>query len=83
MLKSLVYLQHVNFEISKKLMKIIDEENLHIFRTTWGISMKFWEKNVSYEKVTKNQGFALSLENAVLEKPQSGESNWLPKPFKG
>ena len=34
-------------------------------------------------KVTKNQGFALSLENAVLEKPQSGESNWLPKPFKG
>ena len=45
--------------------------------------MKFWEKNVSYEKVTKIQGFALSLENAVLEKPQSGESNWLPKPFKG
>ena len=45
--------------------------------------MKFWEKNVSYEKVTKNQGFALSLENEVLEKPQSGESNWLPKPFKG
>ena len=26
-------------------------------------------------KVTKNQGFALSLENAVLEKLQSGESN--------
>ena len=32
-------------------------------------------------KVTKNQGFALSLEDTFLEKPQGGKL--IPQPFKG
>ena len=42
MLTSLVYLQQGNVKKSKKLIKLanIDEENLHIFQTTSGISMK-------------------------------------------
>ena len=55
-------------------MKIanIDRESLHIFWTTWGISMKFSEKMwlMTILKVTKNQGFTLFLENTFLEKPQ-------------
>ena len=50
----------------------IDEGNLHIFRMTQGILMKFAGK-MSLEivlKVTKIQGFTLSLQNAVLKKPQ-------------
>ena len=60
-------------------MKIvyIDEENLHIFWTTWGIWVKFLGKMwlMLILKVTKNQGFILSLEHIFLEKPQGGESN--------
>ena len=43
MLTSLVSLQQENVKKSEKLMKIvnIEEENLHIFWTRWGISMKF------------------------------------------
>ena len=46
MLTSLVYLQQENIKKSKKLIKLtsIDEENLDIFRTTSGISMKFSRK---------------------------------------
>ena len=55
-------------------MKIanIDKEILHIFWTTWGISMKFSGKMclMIILKVTKNQGFTLSLEDTVFEKPQ-------------
>ena len=39
----------------------IDGENLHIFWTTWGVSMKFWEKK---------QGFTLSLGDTFFGKPQ-------------
>ena len=56
---------------SKKLMKIvnIEGENLHIFWTTWGISIKLSGKMwlMIMLKVTKNKGFTLSLED--LEKP--------------
>ena len=57
-------------------MKIVnvDRENLHIFRTTWGISMKF-SQNIWLMiilKVTKNQGYILCLEKTFLEKPQAG-----------
>ena len=45
----------------------IDEENLHIFWTTWEISMKFFGKK---------QGFTLSLEDKFLEEPQEGRLNW-------
>ena len=54
-------------------MKIVNimEENLRIFQTIWGISMKFPGK-MSYDtvilKVSKKQGFTPSLENTVLEK---------------
>ena len=49
----------------------IDEENIHIFRTTSGISMKFsGEMCRTMLRVTKKQDFTLSLEDTVLEKPQ-------------
>ena len=73
MLISLVYFQQGNV---KKLMKIVntDEENLHIFHTTQGNSMKFPGKMclMTILKVTNKQSFTLSLENAVLEKQQEG-----------
>ena len=53
-------------------MKIadIDREILHIFWTTWGISMKFpgnmWLMIIL--KVTKNHIFTLSLENKFFNK---------------
>ena len=55
----------------KKLMKIvnIDGENLDFFWTTREISMKFSGKMwlMIMLKVTKNQGFTLSLEDTFLE----------------
>ena len=55
-------------------MKIVnmDEENLHIFWMTWEISMKCSGKMwlMIILKVTKNQGFTLSVEDTVLKKPQ-------------
>ena len=57
-------------------MKIanIDREILHIFWMTWGISMKFSAKMwlMKILKVTKNQGFTLSLEDTFFEKPRGG-----------
>ena len=66
-----------------KLMKIvnIDRDFLHIFRMTWQNSMKFSGK-MCFEiilKVTKNQGFTLSLEDTFFEKPQ-GALIWPPPP---
>ena len=73
-------------EISKnprnrwKLMKIasIDREILQIFWMTWGISMKFSRKIwlVTILKVTRNQGFTLSLEDIFFQKTTGGGSNW-------
>ena len=55
-------------------MKIanIDREILHNFWTTWGILMKISGKMclMIILKVTKNQGFTLSLEDTFFEKPQ-------------
>ena len=57
-----------------KLTKIanIDRECLHIFRTTWKISIKFsgnmWFAIIS--KVTKKQSFALALQDTFLQIPQ-------------
>ena len=61
-----------------KLMKIanIDREFLCIFWMTWGNSIKFSGK-MCFEiilKVTKNQGFTLSLEDAFFEKAEGGGS---------
>ena len=52
----------------------IDRENLHIFWTPWGSWLKFSEKIwlMIILKVTKNQGFTLSQQHAILEKPQGG-----------
>ena len=65
------------------MMKIAntDGEILHIFWKTWGVSMKFSGKMwpIIILKITKNQGFTLSLEDTFFEEPR-GESNWLP-PF--
>ena len=61
----------------------IDREILHNFWTTSGISMKFSRKMflMIILKVTKNQGFVLSLEDTFFEKPQgAGGSNW-PHPI--
>ena len=60
-----------------KLMKIvnIEEENLHIFWTSWGISMKFPEKMslMIILKVRKSQYSILFLRNTFLEKQKVGE----------
>ena len=55
----------------------------HIFWTTWVISMKFLGKiwHMIILKVAKNQGFILSLEDTLFEKPQ-GDSNWPPTRFR-
>ena len=85
MLTSLVFLQIENVKKSEKLMKTvnIDGENLQIFWKTSGISIQFLGKvwlMITLE-VTKNQSFALCLEDTFLEKPQ-GQIDLL-QPFKG
>ena len=79
MLTSLVYLKLANIKKSKVLIKIvnIDEKNLYIFLTTWGISMKFSGKVflTIILKVAKNQGFSVSLQNAVI----SEKTTWWVK----
>ena len=74
MLTSLVYLQQGNVKKCKKQTQIvnIDEKNLHIFPTTWGILIKFPRRKCLI-KSERNQGYTLSLENTVLEKPQRGQ----------
>ena len=59
-----------------RLMQIanIDREFLHIFWTTWGNSVKYSGK-MCFKiilKVTKNEGFTLSLEDTFFEKPRVG-----------
>ena len=56
-------------------MKIanIDREILRIFWTTWRISMKFM-----ILKVTKNQGFTVSLEDIFFRKLHRGRVNLTP-----
>ena len=65
-----------------KLIKIanIEREILRIFWTTWENSMKFSGKMCfkMILKVTKNQGFTLSLEDTTFEKPQGGEVRLTP-----
>ena len=65
------------------MMKIanIEEYNLHIFWTTRGISMKFSGKMwlMIKLKVTKKQGFTLSLESTILEKLKGVKLT--PEPF--
>ena len=62
-------------------MKIanIDREILHNFWTTWEISMKFSGKMwlMIILKLTKNQGFTLSLEGTYFKKSQGGGSSVL------
>ena len=53
----------------------MDCENVHIFWTTWGISMKVSEKMslMIILKVTiKNKGFILSLKDTFLKKRHMG-----------
>ena len=60
-----------------KLLKIAntDRESLHIYWMTCGIliksSGKMWFMVIL--KVTKKQGFILSLQDIFLEKPQGGQ----------
>ena len=56
------------------LFKVGWSENLHIFWTTCGISMKFSVKIwlTIILKVTKKQDSTFSPKNAFLEKPQGG-----------
>ena len=81
MLTSLVSLQQRNVKKSKKLMNMvnIEEENIHIFLTNWGISITFLGKMwlVIIFEVTKNR-VNLSLQNTCLEKPQGGQTDPLP-----
>ena len=66
------FLQQGNVKKSKKIIKIvnIEEENLHILSTSWGISIKFSGKMwlMIIIKVTKNQDPNLSLKSTFLGK---------------
>ena len=79
MLTSLPSLQQGNVKKSKKSMKIvnIEAENLHIFCTTRRISAKFSGKMwlMIILKITKNQGFTLSLENIFSKKSKGVKLN--------
>ena len=73
MLTSLISLQQGNVKKSKKAMKIvsIEGESLHIFWTTWGLSMEFSEKTwlMIILKFTKKAGFhSLSLSLSLSRK---------------
>ena len=72
-----VYFQQGNVKKYKKLMETVNtgKENLHIFRTTYEILMKFSEKMclTIILKVKKKQGFTPSLVNTVSEKPQGDQ----------
>ena len=65
-------------------MKIanIDKENLDNFWKTWKTSMKLSGKTslMIILKVTKSQGFTISLSDTFFKKPQGAESNWPPPP---
>ena len=58
MLTLLVFLQQGNIKKSEKIMKVVntDRENVHIFWTIWGLSIKFSGKMwiMIILKVTKN-----------------------------
>ena len=72
------------FLCNKKMMKIanIDREILQIFWKTWWISIKFSGKiwPIIILKVTKNQGFTLSLEDTFFERPQEENQIDCPPP---
>ena len=74
LISSVICWRQGNVKKSEKLMKIIniDGGNLHMFWTTWGISMKFSGnmRLMIMLKVTENQGFTLFPEDTLLKKPQ-------------
>ena len=76
MLTSLVSLQEENIKRSEKSVKTIniEGEHLHIFRMTWGISIKFSVKMwlMIIMKVTKNQGCTLSKKHIGFWKNHRG-----------
>ena len=73
---SLAFLQQGNVKKSKKLVNVvnIEEENLHIFWTSWEIPMKFSGKMwlMIILKVTKEQISTHSPKNIFLEEPHRG-----------
>ena len=81
MLTTLVSLEKGNVKNSEKLMKIvnIEGENLHIFRTTWGSSMKFSGKMrfIIILKV-RNSSVSPSLHKTRFWKNSHRGSNWSP-----
>ena len=91
MLKSIVSLQQENSKKPEKLMKIvnIEEENLQIFWTSWGISMKFKKKDVTYDKIKPHKnpgrhpfsGKHLFWKNTRVRGVGGRRSNWPPTPY--
>ena len=83
MLKSLVSLREEKFKKSEKSMKIvnIEGENLRILWAMWETSTKFSGKMwlTMILKVTKKQGFTLTLKYNFFGKQQR-TSNWPPPP---
>ena len=85
--RRLLYAEVISFfatskcQKSKKLMKVvnIEEENLHINTTSWKISIKFSEKMWHMAiilKVTKKQGFTLSMKNTFRWKTEKAFSRF-------
>ena len=90
MVTSLLYADVISFFVTskcqkiRKLMKIVnpDEENLHIFWTTCGVSLKCSGKMwiITILEVTKNQCYTISLEDTFLNTPQEGVKLTPPPP---
>ena len=76
MLTSLISFNKEMSENLKNWGVNIQLENLHIFWTTWGTSMKFSGKTWLVLKVTKKQGFTLSLENKNMEHVTTTAKVW-------
>ena len=82
---SLVYLQQGNVKKSKKLMKLanIDEENLHIFQTTLGISMKFSGKMCLMIILKVKKAGLYSLSRKYIFKKTTRRQRTPPPAFSG
>ena len=78
-------MQQGNVKKYKNLMKIviIDEENLHIFRNIWKISMQLSGKIclMITLKVTEKQAFTLSLSRKYSFEKTTGWVKLIPQTF--
>ena len=82
MMTLLAFLQQGRVKILEKLAKLLEEENFYIFNINIFITFPGKMSLLIISKVTNNQGFTLSLENTICEKPPLGGQTD-SQPFEG